>query len=277
MKNQSELHSKRVWEIDALRGFLMFCILVHHIYFMFEAACINSPFSNFDAGAFLLKFDPKGILLSVDENGSIQKSWYNSFYQIVSKPGVDLFFVLSGISYRFSRNSLKNAMRLLCGAMFISVFTKLLALCTGDEKQFIRFGALHCYAACHLIYYFLLEKRNDKILMFVALGSLALGYYLRSQTIYTNVALLVPLGFYEYGVHTRDFWPVFPMLGWFLIGIIVGRHWYPIKETRFPSQAARKWHKPLCFLGRHSGLIYCGHMVVYAAVFCAIGHIFNLY
>ena len=109
------------------------------------------------------------------------------------------------------------------------------------------------------------------------MGSLLIGYYLEKQAINTHIALLVPFGFFEYGAPMRDYWPVFPMLGWFLIGVILGRKFYSEKKSLFPNQMDQKWHRPLRFFGRHSGLIYCGHMVVYTLVFCSIGHIFNLY
>jgi len=190
---------------------------------------------------------------------------------------VDIFFIISGISYKFSRNNLRGGLRLLLGAAFISGFTKLLVLYTGDENQFIRFGALHCYAACHLIHYYFLEQRSNQTLLLAAAVSLILGYYLKHNPMYSNSALLTPFGIYEYGIYMRDYWPVFPMLGWFLIGIVLGRKYYSEKVSLFPKQEDQNWHKPLCFLGRHSGLIYCGHMVVYSLVFIGIGHIFALY
>lgn len=277
MKKQDKLQKKRVWEIDALRGFLMFFLLLHHVYFALSAACINSPFSNFDPASFVLKIDPYGILFTVDENRKVHKALYDAFYQIVYKPGVDLFFIISGISYHFSRNNLKNAIRLLCGAAFVSGFTYLLVICTGNEGQFIRFGALHCYATCHLIYYFLLEGRSTKALLLTAAVSLAVGYFFKFHPLYSDSALLVPFGIRERGSILRDYWPIFPMLGWFLIGVALGRRYYEEKVSLFPSQETRKWHKPLQFLGRRSGLIYCGHMVVYTLVFWGIGQIFNLY
>ena len=277
MKKQDSLHQKRVWEIDALRGALMFFVLLHHIYLMLSAACIDSPFSNFDAASFVSKIDPFGILFTVDDGSNIQRGFYGMVYNYTYKLGVDLFFIISGISYKFSRSSFKNAMRLLVGAVFVSGFTKLLQLYTGDETQFIRFGALHCYALCHLIYYYFLAERNNKVLFLAALVSLAAGYCLMQNPIYSNLALLVPFGIAERGVPYRDYWPVFPMLGWFLIGIVLGRKYYREKVSLFPKQEGKKWHKPLCFLGRHSGLIYCGHMVVYSLVFIGIGYIFALY
>ena len=279
MRNKLPIEvKKRVWEIDAYRGFLMLLLVCNHLNFTVEAFCINGYYQNFDSYAWVNITDPLHFWFDWGADGVIFASPFISFLQrYLNEPVVATFFIISGISYRFSRDNFKGGIRLLCAAAFISVFTMLLVWYTGDEGQFIRFGALHCYACCHLIYYFLLEERSDKVLLLTAAVSLVVGYYLRLEPVYSNFALLVPFGVREYGATLRDYWPVFPMLGWFLLGAVIGRHRYQEKETRFPMHEHRKWHKPLCFLGRHSGLIYCGHMVVYTIVFCGIGHIFNLY
>lgn len=276
-KNESVLSQKRIWEIDAMRGMLMLCLLAYHLYHVVKLLCVNGNYG-IDAVAYVNATDPLHFWFRFASDGSIIPGAFPSFAIKYLQPmGVDTFFIVSGISYKFSRNNLRGGLRLLLGATFISGFTKLLVLYTGDENQFIRFGALHCYAACHLIHYFLLEEQSNKTLLLTSAVSLILGYYLKHHIVHSNSALLVPFGIYEYGVFMRDYWPVFPMLGWFLIGIVLGRKYYSEKVSLFPKQEDRNWYKPLCFLGRHSGLIYCGHMVVYSLVFIGIGHIFALY
>lgn len=269
--------SNRVWEIDALRGILILSVLFYHLYMTVDAFCIDGIY-NMDSVKYVRLTDPLNFWFTVDSTGEVGAAAFPRFAIKHMQPlWVDIFFVVSGISCIFSRNNFRSGLRLVCGAAFVSVFTKLLALCTGEESQFIRFGVLHCYAACQLIHYFLLEKRSDKVLLLTALGAFLIGYPLRYNSVYLDTPLLVPFGIRENGVILRDYWPVFPMLGWFLIGVVVGRHLYSEKKTRFPGQTEKKWHRPLCFLGRHSGWIYCGHMVVYTLVFCGIGYIFNLY
>lgn len=276
-KKRHTLRMKRVWEIDAIRGLLILCVLATHLYYTVDAFCIDGYY-RIDSYSYVNTTDPLHFWFDWGEDGIIYRAFLPDNVRVTwVKLGVDGFFVISGISCIFSRNNFRNGLRLLCGAAFVSLFTKLLVLYTGDEAQFIRFGVLHCYAICHLIHYFLLENRSDRTLLIVAIISLLVGYYLRYDPIHSNSALLVPFGIMEYGVIHRDYWPVFPMLGWFLIGVVLGKRFYPEKKTLFPGQADQKWHRPLCFLGRYSGLIYCGHIVVYTLVFCGIGHIFNLY
>ena len=277
MNKRETLHKRRVWEVDAVRGYLILWVLFYHLYFTVYEFCINGGY-RIDPYYYVAMTDPLQIWFSIDALGEVSLGIVPAFAQKYLQPAwVNVFFVISGISCIFSRNNLKSGIRLLFGAAFISLFTKLLAVFTGDETQFIRFGVLHCYAVCHLIYYFLFENRKDKYLLLGAGISLLIGYYLLLNPVNTNYAILVPFGFYEYGVHMRDYWPVFPMLGWFLIGVVMGRHWYKDKKSRFANLEDKKWHRPLRFLGRYSGLIYCGHMVIYTVVFLSIGYIFQLY
>lgn len=274
---KKDLQKKRIWEIDALRGYVILWVLIHHLYTAVYDFLINGGYTSVNPAEFVSLIDPNYFFFRLTDTNRIEKAAFYSFMEFYRIPFVNILFIVSGISTHFSNNGLKSGIRLLCGAAFVSLFTKLLVLWTGDESQFIRFGVLHCYAMCHMIHYFLLEDRSDKVLLAVAVASMIVGYYLRHNPVYTNSALLVPFGIRENDAILRDYWPVFPMLGWFLIGVLMGKRFYPEKKTLFPGLEAKKWHRPLCFLGRHSGLIYCGHMVVYTLVFWSIGHIFNLY
>lgn len=276
-QNSNELEKKRVWEIDAIRGFLILSVLAYHLYMTVEAFCINGYY-NISSVDYVKFTDPLLFWFQINEAGEISRSLFPKFAVKHMQPlWVDMFFVVSGISYRFSRNNLRGGFRLLLGATFVSGFTWLIELLSGDGGQFIRFGVLHCYASCHLIHYYLLEERSNKALLLTAAVSLVVGYYLKFNPTFSDFALLVPFGIRERGTLLRDYWPVFPMLGWFLIGAVLGKRLYPEKKTLFPGQTDRKWHKPLCFLGRYSGLIYCGHIVIYTVVFVGVGWVFNLF
>lgn len=269
---------KRIWEIDALRGILILLVLCNHLQSTVEDFMIHGIYKNFDILRWIEITDPLNVWFQLGSDGiAIAAPWIDKVRSALTRPIVDLFFVVSGLSCVFSRNNLKSGLRILAGAGFISIFTWILTIITEDRYQFIRFGVLHCYALCHLIYYFMLEKASNKVMLIVVATSLIVGYTLRYLNLYSHYALLVPFGIREYGAVHRDYWPVFPMLGWFLIGVILGKRFYSKKETLLPSQSDRQWHRPLCFLGRYSGLFYCGHMVVYTVMFCGIGYIFDLY
>ncbi|MDO5853733.1 MAG: heparan-alpha-glucosaminide N-acetyltransferase [Thermoplasmata archaeon] len=277
MSETLQTKRQRVWEIDALRGVLIFCVLCTHLYYTVDAFCIDGYY-NIDSYAYVDATDPLHFWFDWGADGVIYKAFMTQrLRSLCVRAGVDVFFVVSGISCLFSRNNLRRGLKMLAGAFLISAFTKLLAIWTGDPTQFIRFGVLHCYAYCHLIYYFLLEKRSDKTLLAVAAPVLAVGYYLRYHSVFSDFALLYPFGVHENGAAGRDYWPIFPMLGWMLLGVVLGRRLYGERRSRFPGSPGARWTRPLQALGRCSGVIYVVHIVAYTAFFCGIGWLFQLY
>lgn len=277
MSETLQTKQRRVWEIDALRGLLILCVLATHLYYTVDAFCIDGYYS-IDSYAWVNRTDPLHFWFDWGEDGVIYKAFLtDQIRSLWVKAGVDGFFVVSGISCLFSRNNLHRGVKMLAGAFFISAFTKLLAVWTGDPTRFIRFGVLHCYAFCHLIYYFLLEDRSDRVLLATAAPVLAVGYYLRYHPTFSDFALLYPFGIYENGAAGGDYWPILPMLGWMLLGVVLGRHIYKARRSLLPETPADRLTKPLQWFGRRSGVIYVSHIVIYTAVFCGIGWLFHLY
>ena len=54
-----------------------------------------------------------------------------------------------------------------------------------------------------------------------------------------------------------DYLPLFPDLGWFLVGGFLGKKLYASKQSLFPS-VNEKWVSPVTFCGRYSIWIYLG-------------------
>ena len=270
------LQKERVWEIDALRGFLILSLLAVHLYYTVDAFCINSIY-RIDPYRFVEATDPLHFWFDWGADGIIYRSFLPAdIFAAWNRLGVDGFFVISGISCLFSRNNLRRGVITLIAAYGVSLFTKLLAIWTGDPGQFIRFGALHCYGYCQIIYSFLFEKKKNKVILPVAIAALGVGYFLRYYPVSVDTALLLPFGFYENGVEANDYWPIFPMLGWMLLGVLLGRKFYLEKKSLFLKSCLDKLSRPLQFLGRHSGKIYLAHIFLYPGVFFGIGWIFNL-
>ena len=267
----------RVWEIDVLRGLMILAMLIAHLWWTVDAFCINGYYQ-IDSYQFVNKTDPLHFWFDWGSDGIIYEAFLNDTQQMIwGYLIVDGFFVVSGISCMFSRDNLKRALQVLAAGLFVAFFTKGLAIWTGDPTRFIRWGVLMCYAACQLIYVYLLEKCSNKQLLFLTVPIFAIGYYLR----YVGVQpMRLPI-FYIFGVpqigdQSSDFWPILPMLGWFILGVVIGRKYYKDKKTLWPNETAVKLTRPLRFLGRHSGSIYVGHIVIYTVIFCGIGYIFHL-
>lgn len=273
-KNELE---KRVWEIDAWRGFLILAVLINHLNFTVNAFCINGYYM-IDSARWAALSDPLGVWYTRSADGTIQSApWVLWLRSNLTYPAVDTFFIISGISCLFSRNKKKRAFIILGAGLFVAAFTYGLAVWTGDPTRFIRFGVLFCYAGCQLIYCYLLEKRSNETLFFVAAIALAIGYYLRYHGVpATRIPIFYIFGVPQIGDQSSDYWPLLPMLGWFLVGVVFGRKYYSKKQSLIPSARADKITKPLQWMGRYSGIIYVSHIILYTVIFCGIGYIFGL-
>ena len=269
--------NRRVWEIDAFRGFLILAVLINHLTVTVDAFCINGYY-NIDSEAWIRITDPLGVWFAHNADGTYRwASWVTMLREYCTYPAVNTFFIISGITCQFSRNNLKRSLRVLAAGIFISAFTFGLWKWTGDPTRFIRFGVLMCYAFCQLIYVFIFEKKSNRILLIAVIPVLIIGYFLLYYGVSpTKLPIFYIFGVPQAGDMSSDFWPIFPMLGWFLLGVVIGRKYYSEKKTLLPSGTADRITRPLQFLGRHSGVIYVGHIIVYTAVFCGIGYIFGL-
>lgn len=266
----------RVWEIDALRGLLILSLLAVHLYHTVDAFCVGGIYK-IEPYEYVNTTDPLHFWFDWGEDGRIFRAFLPAdIFSVWNHSGVAGFFVISGISCLFSRNNLRRGIITLIAAYALSAFTGLLAFWTGDPGQFIRFGALHCYGYCQIIYYFLFEKRKTWVLLSAAAVVLAVGYYLRCNPVSVDTSLLLPFGVYENGVNARDYWPIFPMLGWLLCGAALGKRFYAERKSLLPTCFLNKWTRPLQVMGRHSGKIYIAQFILYPAVFFGIGWVFNL-
>lgn len=266
----------RVWEIDALRGLLILGVLAVHLYYTVDAFCIRGGY-NIDPYAYISVTDPLHFWFDWDENGVIFRSFLTeTLRNIWFLSGVNAFFIISGISCQFSRGGVERGLKLLIAAFIVSGFTKLLAVWTDNPARFIRFGVLHCYGYCHVLYHFLLKKHSNKTLLLIALPIFIVGYYLRYHPAYSEYALLYPFGIREKNAVTSAYWPIFPMLGWLLVGVVFGRKVYSSKKTLLPYPFLMRLTRPLQWLGRYSGQIYLAHIFIYTTVFVGIGWIFGL-
>ena len=268
---------QRVWEFDAWRGFLILAVLINHLNLTVNAFCINGYY-HIDSSVWAAVSDPLGVWYSYDADGVLRSAnWVLKLRETCTFPAVDSFFIISGVSCMFSKNNLKRALITLGAAAFVAAFTYGLSVWTGDGTRFIRFGVLACYAFCQLAYVYIFEKLDSKWLLLCVIPIFAIGYYLRYVGVQpTRLPIFYIFGVPQLGDMSSDYWPVFPMLGWFLIGVVLGRKYYKEKKTLLPVPWAEKLTRPLQWLGRYSGIIYVSHIVVYTAVFCGIGYIFGL-
>ena len=229
----------RVWEIDALRGALILLVVFDHICFDF--------FYFFDyTGPFGLKI---AALARDYIGGQLRTTAHDAV--------VSLFVLLSGISASFTRNHFYRAVKMSLVAMLITLGTLILQWSgLSSYDSVVWFGIIHCLAAAMIIYALIdLTKMPGIIVIIFAILSLLVGYYFINNPIQTQSNFLIIFVFNKNYHISADYFPILPYLGWFLIGVYLGKGIYREKKSIVCLESTGAF-RPLNFCGRHSLAVY---------------------
>lgn len=219
----------RIWEIDALRGFMILCMIVVHT--LFAVSMFSESFSL-----------PSWLETAFGQAGS-------------------LFVILSGLSATLGTRSFRRGALVFCCGLLLTAGSVIAAkLGILDESMIIRFGVLHCLGFCMMVWP-LLRGFHPGVLMVIGIFAVLIGLVFSSVTVKTG--WLYALGLCARGFSSGDYFPVFPQLGWFLLGGALGKIVYPEKKTLLPD--VNPDILPLRFLrfcGRHTLWIFLPHLPV---------------
>lgn len=229
------MKKERIWELDAFRGLCILCVIIIH--FVFDLQYFAS---------FSFTLHP--------------------VYKFIMDYGGVLFVILSGICVTLGSHSFqRGAIVLGCGFVITAVVEGMLALGFVGTDARIWFGVLHLLGVCMLLYP-LYKRLPTALIGGIGAVIVVLGYYFR--TIHITSPYLFPLGLCVPGFTAGDYFPLFPHLGWFMLGVVLGRTVYKSKRSLLPN--APHHALPIRFLsacGRHSLWIYLVHQpVVYALI-----------
>jgi uncharacterized membrane protein len=92
----------------------------------------------------------------------------------------------------------------------------------------------------------------------------ATGIILELFTI--NSGALIWLGLQPINFSTVDYFPLLPWFGVVLIGLYFGKLLYAGGQRTFALKHELSKKNPICFLGRHSLLIYLIHQPIFIAI-----------
>ena len=228
--------SKRIWELDALRGLALLGMMgIHFVYDLVDLFGVW----NWQQPAWYLFF----------------KNNYGA-----------VFFLISGISATLGSHPVKRGAQVfLCGFLCTGVTLGMYLLGFAGKGIIIYMGVLQCLGLCMMLWP-LFRRCPDRGLVALGLAMMIAGWYLRTQAF--PFWLLTPLGFAPYGFTSSDYFPLLPNFGYFLLGAVVGKRAYAGRKSLFPRETPPlglfRW------LGRHSLMIYLLHQPVLAAIVAAI-------
>ena len=234
-----EQKRERIWELDALRGFCIVCVIFVH--FMFD----------------LVYFLGK----QVD---------FPPLYTFIQQYGGAIFVVLSGCCATLGTRSFRRGVLVFgCGMLITLVTLGMYRMGMAASDVVVKFGVLHLLGVCMMLYP-LLKKLPTTALSVLAAAIVAIGYAIQGMLF--SVRWLFPLGFVYPGFTSSDFFPLLPQLGWFLLGIVIGRTLYHEKRTLLPGAAKDFFlFRFFQWCGRQSLWIYLLHQpVVYGLIELAV-------
>lgn len=221
---------KRIWELDVLRGLCVLGMVIVHFFYdlrVFADTARNIP------------------------------DW---FYYL-GRYGHIFFILISGICVTLGRSSVKRGIYVLGAALLVSYATFFAELVLHMGSIRIWFGILHLLGVCMLLYP-LFKKLPHWALALSGITFVAIGFWLQGLTV--EFDFLFPLGLRSQGFFAgSDYFPLFPNLGWFLLGAALGKSLYRNKESLLPS-----CNESFCilrffrFCGVHSLAIYLIHQPV---------------
>lgn len=222
--------SNRIWELDALRGIAILFVVLFHLLFDLQSL-LHFRLSDYPLIAWIMRY------------------------------GGTLFVVLSGLCATLGRRSFRRGLLVFgCGMGITFVTVAMVKLGMAGESMIIWFGVLHLLGVCMMVWP-LFRKLPVWPLAILGIAIVVQGYYF--NTIRVEPRWLFPLGLRPVGFVTADYFPIFPELGWFLLGAVLGKTAYREKQTllpRFPAEAA-----PIRFFrwcGRSSLWIYLIHQPI---------------
>lgn len=225
---------KRIWELDALRGICIWGMLAVHICFDLFLFGLWSP-SEFVAESYLFLSEWGGIF----------------------------FFLISGICVTLGSHPIRRGLIVFgCGMLCTLVTAGLYFAGLMGRFIIIYFGVLHCLGICMLLWP-LCKKLPVWALALAGAALIALGFYL--QGCRADTMWLMPLGIRPMHFSTSDYFPLFPNLGYFLMGSVLGRTIYKKKTTLIPCisekniivrffSACGRWSLPIYLL--HQPVVY---------------------
>lgn len=233
--------TRRIWEIDFLRGLSIILVVGYHLLF--------------DLGEFV------GVKRFFGFSTDLSTvAWTAAQYFFAG-----LFIVLSGTSSTLSRSNLRRGLRLLAVSLAVTAATYIF-----NPSSAVWFGILQLLAVSILIYGAAFEKAGPLtcVVWAVFVFGLIAALHLLMRGMTVGFDWLLPFGIHSPGFASFDYFPLIPWLGVFLIGAALGKSVYAPRQSLLP------WRLPQTFVnvaGRHSLLIYIVHQPVILGVLYTFG------
>ena len=260
MKNwfirEKEMFDKRIHEIDLFRGFLIILVIFDHLLW----------FINF--------------YITHHQSAFLNWYWTSDLRNAVRQIVLLAFLFTCGVSCYFSRNNKRRGFLLLILCILITVVTHIAQLLPmfNNRVVAIDFNILGVIALSILLFT-VFKDLSSKNLLLIS-GALMLFYFfilvnakISLEQEYNPFRSILYCNFNPVREgYVGDYLPLFPYVIALFLGVVFARKFYPNKVSLFKKK--ENWEKPICFLGRHTLLIYIAHEVIFTGIFVLLDLIF---
>ena len=261
---------ERIWELDFLRAVCVMLMIFDHTMYNFA----------FVFGRTWFEASGSEFYYNLWQNA--RTYWTSPIREFVQPLVVIIFCSLCGISTAFSKSNLKRGIEVAVCAALVTIVTTIM-----DSP--ITFGILHMFAVAILLWTLIdfICRHDKKKTAFACLG---IGFFI----VFTNM-LLMPMyeannqlfadnndwawvGEFLYGnpyeSFSADYQPIFPLVGYMLIGASASHVLYPNKKSLLPWLGKYDWYKPINFWGKIALPVYVLHQVVITVILALISFFF---
>lgn len=291
---------KRIHELDFARGILIALVLMDHIFNLLSG--FGQQWTG-DTGIFA------GGFFEWYWFGG-QFGGYATPRTYVYPIALMGFCFVSGISCAFSKNNWKRAIETIAVWLIMALGSNILQILSikfdWGLQIAIDFNIIGVLGISMLIYC-LIQNRSNRIFIVMIVFALLMTFYfipslkwqlmygkdyeIITSKMYPGYYMPVPGKYFvenrmgrdyfspkEYfplfwlpqkypGYKSGDYMPLFPYFGFFFAGVLFSRYFYKEKKSLVKRH---NFERPICFIGRHTLIIYLGHIPVLYGVFLLI-------
>ena len=199
------------------------------------------------------------IIYDLNEFVGIDINYQTGFWYWIGRVAAFTFIFISGISSGFSKNSTRRGIKVLAFAIVITLVTFALI-----KEQYIRFGILHLLGTA-MIMFPLLKRINNYILLFLSVIIIFISSIFDSVLV--NTSILLPLGIMYGGFSTVDYYPIFPYLSAFIMGVIFYKKFYEQNQSIYKHNYENDF---LILISKNSLIIYLIHQPIIVGIIILI-------
>lgn len=268
---------KRIHEIDFIRGLLILLVVFDHLFNLL----MSYGKTWYDASGQTLTF-------FLGQYNVFKFYWESDARAIIRPICLMLFCLISGISCAFSKNNWKRAIETIAVWLIIVLgswimhWTKMM----GKNRDIIVYFDIIGVLGISMLIYCFIQKRSWKmILAFILIFCLMFNYTIPNlmenlnrlcgSEIITHAGhqIEVPNFFMPllwepascFGGKNADYCALFPYIIFFFLGALISYFLY--KDKRQSYFKRHEFERPVCFVGRHTLIIYLTHELLLTAIF----------